>query len=159
MAGRKVTKKMTANVVTPKLLDEALAATETRLEAKFEAKFVTPKLLDEALAATEKRLEAKFVTPKLLDEALTATEERINTRFVTLEKALREDFCTEMRHHFIELNRTMGQLRIDINSDTLRSIQSVEESYRTRTAAVDDKYRDLPERVTALEHAVGIKRS
>jgi chromosome segregation ATPase len=144
MAGRKVTKKMTASVVTPKLLEEALAASEARLETKFvtlEGKFVT--------------LEGKFVT---LEEALTATEERINTRFVTLENALREDFRTEMRHHFIELNRTMGQLRIDINSDTLRSIQSVEESYRTRTAAVDDKYRDLPERVTALEHAVGIKR-
>jgi len=57
------------------------------------------------------------------------------------------------------LNLAMAQLRIDINADTLRNIQSVEESYRTRTAAVDDRYRDLPERVTALEHAVGIKRA
>ena len=108
------------------------------------ANVVTPKVLEEALAATEERLGAKFVTPKLLEEA---------------GAKLREDFRTDMRQQFVELNRTMGQLRVDIAADTLRSIQSVEESYRTRTAAVDDKYRDLPERVTALEDAVGIKRS
>ena len=128
MAGRKVTKKMTANVVSSKLFEEA-------------------------------RLETKFVTPKLLDDALAATEARMDARLAATEARLREDFRTEMRQHFTALNRTMAQLRIDINTDTLRSIQSVEESYRTRTAGVDDKYRDLPEPVTALEHAVGIKRS
>jgi hypothetical protein len=109
MAGRKVTKKMTANVVTPKLLEEALTATEARQ--------------DKRLGELEARIDAKF-------EA-----------------------------QFVRLDLTKAQLRIDINADTLRSVQSVEESYRTRTAAVDDKYRDLPERVTALENAVGIKRS
>jgi hypothetical protein len=148
MPGRKVTKKMTANVVTPKLLEEALTASEARLVAK--------------LTASEARLEAKLTASEArLEAKLTAGEARQNVKFGALETRLVElDARIDARFEtqFVQLNLALAQLRIDIAADTLRSIQSVEESYRTRTAAVDDKYRDLPERVTALEHAVGIKR-
>jgi len=76
--------------------------------------------------------------------------ENIDQRFVNIDQR----FVSLERN----LNLTMAQLRVDIGSDTLRAIQSVEESYRTRTSAVDDRYRDLPERVSVLEGAAGIKR-
>jgi hypothetical protein len=145
--------------VTANALKTEIRATAEVLRTEMRAN--TEVLRSEIGASAELLRSEMRATTEILRSETGASAELLRTEMRASAEGLRSEM-RQMRTEIDErtvgverrLNLTMAQLRIDIASDTLRAIQSVEESYRTRTSAVDDEYRDLPERVTALEGAI-----
>jgi cob(I)alamin adenosyltransferase len=71
---------------------------------------------------------------------------------------LRGEITTAIRESENRLLLTMAQLRLDIADDTRHTVKVLMEQFGMQVGAVDDKYRDLPDRVTALEKHTGLER-
>lgn len=103
-------------------LDEELAKLKTELRVEFREEFAT-------------KVDLQNMTRLLLREMETR-EHRMLDRMDTMFTALRGDMAT---------------MRLELSGELAQYTRAVEESTRAQIAALDDKYADLPRRVTALE--------
>jgi len=138
------TPKMSTPVTRQELRTE-LADLEARVNGKFEA-------VDRRFEAIEIRLDRCATRTDLeiwagaLEQRL---EQRLDQRFTT---AIATAIAASEQRLFAALEGVAQRLSSELASHT----RAIEESMRSAVAAVDDKYPDLPRRVAALEHKVGV---
>jgi len=59
---------------------------------------------------------------------------------------------------FAKIEVSAAALRIDFEAIAARLLKAQQESFLSQFGALDDKYRDIPDRVTTLEDHAGITR-
>lgn len=148
--------------------DSSMAAAVTRAELRQELKdVVTKKHLEKVLEgyptskdlakaleplATKVDLE-KYATKPDLETWAGALEHRIIT---AMRAELRAELRSDLR---AELSTAMAQSEHRLDAQMARHCKAIEESIRGMVRAVDDKYSDLPARVTRLERTSKPRRS
>jgi phage shock protein A len=103
---------------------------EHRVDQKFE-------VTRAEITAQDQRFDRKL---DAVIERMDAIEHRTTQRMADTERRLGED-----------LARQFQAMETRLGEDLARHIGAVQESIRTMISVVDDKYADLPGRVTALE--------
>jgi len=82
-------------------------------------------------------------------------------RPTSLRKLIKE-LEANTKEQFAELDRRLAannqELRRDFEAIAARLLKAQQESFRSQFGVLDDKYRDIPERVATLEDRVGITR-
>jgi len=109
-------------------------------------------LREELDRAFEQRL-APLVTKEHLEERLKtmASKEDLDTWGGALLEEIKKRIREELRSG---MNEMKSELKSDLNVEFTKSIKSMEETFRKQVSTFDDKYMDLPKRVTRLEGAV-----
>ena len=96
----------------------------------------------------------KNITQTLRRE-LNEDMQRMRVEFRADMDKMRVDLRADMKQMRVEMraeiSADMQRMRVELNEDLARHVNASDESMRTQIAAVDEKYADLPERVTALE--------
>ena len=113
------------------------------------AKYVTRGELKEELDARDQRLIETL--GKMVVEIDRNTARRLDDMRVELRVELGRELA-------VQITASEQRLRTDLGGEITRQILASEERLRGEIRALDDQYRDLPERVTRLEKKVGIKR-
>jgi len=121
------------------------------------AKYVTRGELKEELDARDQRLIETL--GKMVVEIDRNTARRLDDMRVELRVELGRELRVELgRELAVQITASEQRLRTDLGGEITRQILASEERLRGEIRALDDQYRDLPERVTRLEKKVGIKR-
>jgi hypothetical protein len=94
------------------------------------------------------------VTKRELHEALEVWAGAIRAEMASLHSELRSELRSEVRSELGELRTEMATLRRDLAADVVSHIKAANEEMRAWMTAFDDRYRDLPPRVTRLESKV-----
>jgi hypothetical protein len=95
---------------------------------------------------------------KKSDERFAANNQQLRRDFEANNQQLRRDFeaiAAGLRHDFEAITPVLRQ---DFEAIAARLLKAQQESFRSQFGALDDKYRDIPERVATLEDRVGITR-
>ena len=150
------------SLVTNAQLGAALAASEARLEQKLEK---LEQKLEQKFETFEQKLEQKFET---FEQKL---EQKLEQKFEKLEQQLeqkleqklaayptKDDLSTwagAIEQRMIRLLEGFGaQISAGLSAELGQHVNASNEATWTRVAAVDEKYADLPGRVSALETIV-----
>jgi len=143
--------------VTHAELEVALDRFGTELRGDLRTEFATKQDLERF--ATKQDLE-RFATKQDLERF--ATKQDLE-RYVTTERfdrfVAKSEDTTRVLLTAIESNRqAIASLSRDLHADVAQFASSIVEQIRSYIATLDDKYRDLPDRVSRLEDAVFTRR-
>ena len=101
------------------------------------------------------------ITRREFHERLASFETGLRSEMAQLSTGLRSEMAqlsTELRGEMTELRtelRTeMEHLRITLQADAQATLKALNEENRAWFLTIDDKYKDLPDRVRKLEEAV-----
>lgn len=103
------------------------------------------------MAAIDKRFDAVDKRFDAVDQRFDAFEQRMIHSLGQMVIAVSQDLGRQIR-------ASHDQLRVELRTDITQQIQASEERLRGEIRGLDDRYRDLPERVAMLEDHAGIKR-
>jgi hypothetical protein len=110
------------------------------------------KLLEEYEARTQKRFDA---LPEEIDRRIVANNATI---FAEIDRRI----VANNAIIFAEIDRRIAAnnavIFAEFEAIGARLLKAQQESFGSQFGALDDKYRDIPERVTTLEDRVGITR-
>ncbi len=128
---------MSTPVTRGELRDE-LAHLENRLERK----------LDDKFDLQERKLDDKFdLQERKLDDKLELQERRLDDKLDRLERRLDD----KLGLWGAALAAQIAESEKRVLNELARHTQAVFDSMATQVSALDEKYRDLPARVTRLE--------
>ena len=103
----------------------------------------------------------KPARPSSVLKLIRALEASTKKQFAAIDRRF-EALSADIEHRFAGLDRRLAannqELRRDFEAIAARLLKAQQESFRSQFGALDDKYRDIPARVEALEDRVGITR-
>jgi hypothetical protein len=142
--------------VTPDILRTEIEAQDKRFDAKLDAQ---DKRFDAKLEAQDKRFDAKLEAQDKRFDArlrteLEAQDKRFDARLRTELEAQDKRFDAKLDAFRAEMRASMDALRTEMLDAFTVAVRGFEESTRAHIAALDDKYRDTPPRLTIVEARV-----
>ena len=108
----------------------------------------------------ELKAELKKFKAELREELVTKVELREVLSNYPTKADLREALANHPTHAdlegwgsaiMVQMDRRFADMQLWISRELARQFKSSDEAYRAELAIIDEKYADLPDRVTALE--------
>jgi hypothetical protein len=116
-----------------------------------EIQYVTPDILRTEIEAQDKRFDVKLdAQDKRFDAKLEAQDKRFDAKLDAQDKR----FDAKLDAFRAEMRASMDALRTEMLDAFTVAVRGFEESTRAHIAALDDKYRDTPPRLTIVETRV-----